>query len=55
MESPKMGDEESATKIRGIKAQQTFMDRFSAHGLQNPKKLSPARVLRVIGKGYHQR
>jgi hypothetical protein len=48
-EGPEMGGgEESAAKVGGIEAQRTFMDRFSAHGLQNPEKT-------VTGKGFRER
>ena len=42
------GGDEYAAKVGGIEAQQTFMDRFSAHGLQNPEKT-------VTGKGFRAR
>src|SRR5882762_8483265 len=46
-ESPEMGGEESAAKVRGIEAQRTFMDHFSARGLQNPEKT-------VTSKGFRE-
>ena len=48
MGGPKMGGGgESAAKVVGIEGQQTFMDHFSAHGLQNPKRT-------VTSKGFHK-
>ena len=42
------GGDEYAAKVGGIEAQQTFMDHFSACGLQNPEKT-------VTGKGFRER
>ena len=42
------GTGDSAAKVVGIEGQQTFMDHFTARGLQNPERT-------VISKGFHKR
>jgi hypothetical protein len=41
-------DRDSAAKVAGVEAQRTFMDRFSARGLQNPEKT-------ITNKGFRER
>ena len=42
------GTGDSAAKVVGIEGQRTFMDHFTAHGLQNPKRT-------VTSKGFRER
>ena len=36
------GTGDSAAKVVGIEGQRTFMDHFTSHDLQNPKRTPPA-------------
>ena len=48
MGDPKMGGTgESAAKVVGIEGQRTFMDHFTACGLQNPERT-------ITSKGFHE-